>query len=209
MYEIWLGEIKLPVAPEKITISTGSLNETITLVEGGEINLLRSPKLRVVTFEALIPNVRYPFASYLYDEFKDADYYKDAIAKLKTDKRVISFVITRVMGNKVFNYTDISSTLEDYKFIENAGEGYDLRIAVTLREYRSFGAIFKDSGSTERQSINAPSASSYIVASGDSLWMIAKKYYGDGSRWREIYEANKSSVADPNKIKAGMALIIP
>ena len=65
MYEVWLGEIKLPVAPEKITIATGSLNETVTLVEGGEINLIKSPKLKVITFEALIPNVKYPFASYL------------------------------------------------------------------------------------------------------------------------------------------------
>ncbi len=209
MYEVWLGEIKLPVAPEKITIATGSLNETVTLVEGGEINLIKSPKLKVITFEALIPNVKYPFASYLYDEFKDADYYKDAVAKLKESKKVLAFVITRVMGSKVFNYTGISATLEDYRLIESAEEGYDLKIAFTLKEYRSFGAVFKDSGTSERQTENAPSASSYTVAGGDSLWLIAKKYYGDGSKWREIYEANKNTIADPNKIRSGMVLNIP
>ncbi len=209
MYEVWLGEIKLPVAPEKITISTGSLNETVTLVEGGEINLIRSPKLRTIAFEALIPNTRYPFASYLYDEFKNADYYKDEIAKLKESKKVLAFVITRVMGNKVFNYTGISATLEDYRFTESAHEGYDLKAAITLKEYRTFGAIFQNTGAREREAYNAPSASSHTVVSGESLWLIAKKYYGDGSKWRQIYDANKNVISDPNKIKAGMNIVIP
>lgn len=209
MYEIWLGEIKLPVAPEKITITTGSLNETVTLVEGGEINLIRSPKLRTISFEALIPNTKYPFASYLYDEFKNADYYKEAISALKESKKVLAFVITRVMGNKVFNYTGISATLEDYKFIESAQEGYDLKIAVTLREYRTFGAVFRETGVQERETTNAPSAKEHTVTAGESLWLIAKKYYGDGSKWRQIYEANKNTIQDPNKIKPDIKLAIP
>ncbi len=209
MYEVWLGEIKLPVAPEKITITTGSLNETVTLVEGGEINLIRSPGLRTISFEALIPNTRYPFASYLYDEFKNADYYKDAVAALKESKKVLAFVITRVMGNKVFNYTGISATLEDYRFTESAQEGYDLKIAFTLKEYRTFGAVFRDTGVSERETQNAPKADSHTVLRGESLWLIAKKYYGDGSKWRQIYEANKNTISDPNRIREGMNIIIP
>lgn len=209
MYEVWLGEIKLPVAPEKITITTGSLNETVTLVEGGEINLIRSPGLKTISFEALIPNTKYPFASYLYDDFKNADYYKEAIAKLKESKKVLAFVITRVMGNKVFNYTGISSTLEEYRFTESAHEGYDLKAALTLKEYRTFGAVFLDSPSREREVQNAPSADSHVVQTGESLWLIAKKYYGDGSEWRRIYEANKNTISDPNKISSGMNIVIP
>ncbi len=51
-------------------------------------------------------------------------------------------------------------------------------------------------------------AVSHTVASGESLWSIAQKYYGDGSKWNKIYEDNKNSISDPNSIYVGQVLII-
>ena len=34
----------------------------------------------------------------------------------------------------------------------------------------------------------------YKVKSGDTLYDIAKKHFGDGSRWQEIYDANKNAI---------------
>lgn len=46
--------------------------------------------------------------------------------------------------------------------------------------------------------------------SGDCLWNIAKKYYGDGSQYTKIYNANKETIgANPNVIKVGQKLVIP
>ncbi len=44
---------------------------------------------------------------------------------------------------------------------------------------------------------------------GDCLYNIAKKYYGDGSKWRIIYKANKDKIKNPNKIYPKQILIIP
>jgi nucleoid-associated protein YgaU len=49
----------------------------------------------------------------------------------------------------------------------------------------------------------------YEVKSGDSLSKIAKKEYGDASKWPQIFEANKDIVKDPNKIFPGQKLKIP
>ena len=50
----------------------------------------------------------------------------------------------------------------------------------------------------------------YTVVSGDCLWNIAKKYYGDGSQYTKIYNANKETIgANPNVIKVGQKLVIP
>ena len=49
----------------------------------------------------------------------------------------------------------------------------------------------------------------YTVQAGDTLGKIAQEQYGDGSRWTEIYEANKDKIADPNAIKVGLELKIP
>ncbi|GAW29589.1 LysM peptidoglycan-binding domain-containing protein, partial [Carboxydocella sp. ULO1] len=54
-----------------------------------------------------------------------------------------------------------------------------------------------------------PPFKTYTVKPGDSLWKIAKKVLGDGSRWREIYNKNKSVIGkDPNKLKPGQILRI-
>ena len=53
-------------------------------------------------------------------------------------------------------------------------------------------------------------AQSYTVAKGDCLWNIAKRFYGDGSKYTVIYDANKGIVGgDPNRIYPGQVLTIP
>ena len=47
------------------------------------------------------------------------------------------------------------------------------------------------------------------VKKGDTLWKIAEKYYGDGSLYGKIFEANKTILKDPNVIKIGQKLRIP
>lgn len=48
------------------------------------------------------------------------------------------------------------------------------------------------------------------VSSEGSLWQIAQREYGDGSKWQLIYNANRSTIGnDPNLIYAGMKLKIP
>ena len=42
-------------------------------------------------------------------------------------------------------------------------------------------------------------ASTYTVKSGDCLWNISKKFYGNGSDWKIIYDANKSAIESDAK----------
>lgn len=49
----------------------------------------------------------------------------------------------------------------------------------------------------------------YVVARGDSLWLIAKNQLGAGSRWQEIYQLNQNILADPNRIFVGQKLAMP
>ena len=49
----------------------------------------------------------------------------------------------------------------------------------------------------------------YVVVKGDSLSQIAEREYGDANRWREIYEANRATIKNPNLIYPGQRLRIP
>ncbi|WAC93183.1 LysM peptidoglycan-binding domain-containing protein [Mycobacterium sp. Aquia_213] len=52
-----------------------------------------------------------------------------------------------------------------------------------------------------------PAPRTYTVVSGDTMWAIAERFYGDGSKYRVIAEA--SGVADPDLIHPGQVLTIP
>ncbi len=49
----------------------------------------------------------------------------------------------------------------------------------------------------------------YEVVAGDNLSKIAKKFYGDANKYTKIFEANKDTLKDPDKIKVGQKLRIP
>ncbi|HBO97163.1 MAG TPA: hypothetical protein DE315_06255 [Candidatus Omnitrophica bacterium] len=49
----------------------------------------------------------------------------------------------------------------------------------------------------------------YTVEKDDTLQKIAKKFYDSYSKWTRIYEANKSVIPDPDRIKPGTVLQIP
>ena len=49
----------------------------------------------------------------------------------------------------------------------------------------------------------------YTVQAGDSLSKIAKQFYGNANDYMRIFEANKDTLNDPNKIQIGQQLVIP
>ena len=53
------------------------------------------------------------------------------------------------------------------------------------------------------------SAGTYTVQSGDSLWRIASRELGSGTRWSEIYDLNRDVISDPDRIYIGQELQMP
>ncbi len=49
----------------------------------------------------------------------------------------------------------------------------------------------------------------HMVVEGETLWIIAEKYYGDGKLWPRIWDANKDKVSNAQALRAGEELIIP
>lgn len=47
------------------------------------------------------------------------------------------------------------------------------------------------------------------VASGERLTLLAQKYYGNKVFWVYIYDFNKAKIPDPDRVPAGMEILIP
>jgi LysM domain len=52
-----------------------------------------------------------------------------------------------------------------------------------------------------------PAPRTYTVVSGDTLWAISERFYGDGSRYQQIADA--SGISNPDLIHPGQVLTIP
>jgi len=65
-------------------------------------------------------------------------------------------------------------------------------------------------GTDEQQSqAAAPRDRVHHVQDGETLFVIARKYYGNGEYYMSIYEANRDKMTSPNNIRAGVRLVIP
>lgn len=67
---------------------------------------------------------------------------------------------------------------------------------------------FSDVQSGSQTTAPAP-VQTYTVVGGDNLSKIAKKFYGHANRWREIYDANRDQIKNPDVIRVGQILKIP
>ena len=55
----------------------------------------------------------------------------------------------------------------------------------------------------------AATMETYKVVAGDTLSHIAKKHYGDASKWHQIFEANRDVIKNPDLIQIGWTLKLP
>lgn len=55
----------------------------------------------------------------------------------------------------------------------------------------------------------AESGRRHVVVKGDTLFSLAQRYYGNRSRWRDIYAANRDVLPSENALRLGMELRIP
>lgn len=216
-YDVYLGGELLPIAPDKVQIKVNGQNKTYNLINDGEINVLKTTGLYDISFEALFPNVKYPFAKYP-NGFQRAGYYINRLRELKERKNPFQFIMSRELpsGTNLFN-TNLKVSLEDFTINEEAKEGFDVSISIKLKQYRDYGTkvvvlnLNKASAESTREASNAPAGvgKQYTVAKGDSLWKIAKSLYGDGSQYNKIYSANSGSIKNPNLIYPGQVFTIP
>jgi len=49
----------------------------------------------------------------------------------------------------------------------------------------------------------------HIVGKNETLSEVARRYYGSAGKWQKIYNANRSTIKNPDRVRPGTKLIIP
>lgn len=203
-YYFFLSGIPLPITPAKLNIKTPNKNKTVTLINEGEFNILKKKGLKEISFEALLPQTKYPFANYNLGVY-DASTFILALKGLEALKKPFPFIVTRMTpSGKLLFYTSMMVSLEDYSLNEDAENGLDVMLNITLKEYQYHGTtLFKTITtalgsalsivSKGRDSSSKVENKTYTVKENDTLWSIAKRELGDGEKLTDLIKLNKLS----------------
>ncbi|MEJ4069825.1 LysM peptidoglycan-binding domain-containing protein [Clostridioides difficile] len=211
-YDFYLDGVQLPITPGKLEIKTTNKNKTVDLINDGEVNILKTPGLSEISFEAEFTHNKLPFCR---GQFRDVQFFLSKLELLKTDCKPFQFIVSREMGGKVLFNTNIKVSLEEYAISEDAENGSDTKVAIKLKQYRDYSTkklvLAPPKNETGRpnvkiepkrvDSVNATNTKTYTVKSGDSLWSICQKQLGNGSLYKKVYELNKSMMDKANKGK--------
>lgn len=217
MYRLYLKQdgkqILLPVTPAEIETKMGNRNKAVYILNFGEMNLAKKPGLQEIRFTALLPGRKYPFVQ-TEGGFQEPEYFLNTFKEYKAAAKPVQIILFRKLadGTQVF-CGNMDVLLEDYTVTEKGGEQGDFWVEMHWKEWKAAKSIRysvkSQNGSNvmveqgqERQA-KTPAAT-YTVKKGDSLWNIAKRELGDGTKYKEI--ARKNGIGDPNKIYPGQVL---
>ena len=221
MYSFYIDKVLLPVAPSKLTVKIDNKNKTMVLINGGEINILKTSGLTDINFDFLLPNVKYPFSKYKSNKFRDADYYLKKLETLKKSNMPFRFMVVREMqsGKELFD-TNMRVSIEDYTISEDASNGVDITVSIKLKQYKDYGtktviiiepivvnAIVQTvtmAPPVAARVVESTPPQTYTVVSGDCLWNICKQYLGDGNKCWDI--ATLNGISNPNLIYPGQVI---
>jgi LysM repeat protein len=224
--------IRFPVNPEEIEETRTMAIEKYEVLNLGQIAVPTHMELREFSFEAELPKSEEYYAADS-TEFNPALPWMEILDECMSGLIPVRFIFGpdenqnglvdtyyTSDGAKKSKGDSVEVLIEELTITEKAGEEGDKYIKLKLLEYKDYGSqkaseiIVSDSigyikKTASNVKSNPKSTGYYVVKSGDSLWMIAKKYYGNGAKANIIYNANKDKIKNPGLLTIGWKLKIP
>ncbi|MPM88019.1 hypothetical protein SDC9_135120 [bioreactor metagenome] len=207
---------RIPTNPEELKITSAQANEKYEILGLGQVVVPTGMELREYAFEAEFPHSPRSYGE-TPGQFEGPYFYLNQFRAWREEKVPVRFIVQSDLSKDI----NIRVLIEELTITEKAGEEGDKYVEFKLLEYKAFvkksvTVITSSNGtriakvSTATSTTKNPKAgSTYTVQSGDTLWAIAKKVYGDGAKYTDLYAANKDKVKNPNLVYTGQVLTVP
>lgn len=171
-------DLRLPVVPASFEVQDSQKNDTVTVHNTGEVNLLGRTGLRTISIQTMWPNRKYSWS----DETQYKPY--EAMKILKRWKDTNTTPVLYITD------TDISwhVSIEEMSYSEDDVTG-DLSYTLSLKEYKA----------VTRRITKKTTTVKYKVKKGDTLKKLAYKYLGASKYSKQIYKANKRAIENALK----------
>ena len=141
----------------------------------------------------------------------DAKKKLDKIEALHQQGKLVKYIGQNILSNALITDFDTSHPNTIYGGCSFTMELTEIRIAkspLVVKKTTTKKQVTTKSTKTSKTTTKTTNKK-YTVKRGDTLWAIAKKYYGSGAKYTLIVNANKSKIKNPNRINVGWVLTIP
>lgn len=208
---VFIGPVLLPITPAKIEVSKPGGNETVRLINDGEINIRHSPGLKTFTFDVLLPtSFSYPFQIYPLAGMEATAFtiYFDELHKRKIPFPFIQVtwgnsLAANVVGLLNIAFSNTLCTIEEMTDLRDAENGQDKIISLSLKEYKDYGTRYvkeasKDSkGNVTYKVTSQTSSYSYIAELNKLGSEIVAKLGAIGATAASAFKLASDTVSDP------------
>lgn len=200
-------EIILPMTPNEITKSGAAIERGITTVFSGEMPRPKGRKAYRYSFSGILLDDSFDYPQFSSISPKELEYLLSEWQGYRTPyNRKLHLVVSDTEINK---FVYLANHTIDFR-----GAGRTLHYTVEFVEWRDFEIkVYEATNTSTETKVRAAIAkeTTYTVIKGDSLYKIARKYTGNGMKWPELFNLNKSKLRskNPDLIYPGEKLSIP
>lgn len=202
------GKVTLPVNPQDFTVSVSHRNTVTNVIQIGDVNLMGKTGLREVSLSSFFPAQNYNFGNTLGDPLSTVESLESWRKSGKPCRVIIGRVLNMECTIESFNWGEQDHTGDIY-FTVNLKEYKRLKTTKVATTSKSDTPPVSKPSTPKRETKEPEKGKTYTVKSGDCLWKIAKQFYGDGSQYMKIYNANTDKIKNPNLIYVGQVFTIP
>lgn len=184
-------EIRFPILPEKFEFSSGDMTFITSEIMGrGEVAIPSGTELSSYSWESELPGELRRNDPLIRGSWQAPDSYINTIKDWQKNGTLLTVLITGYPVN-----ADVYC--KEFK-TEGAGPFGDVTYDIEFIEARDF-TITTNSTAAKATTRQATTTQTYTIKSGDTLWAIAQKHYGTGTKWESIYSANKEIIESTAK----------
>ena len=212
--------IALPLPPEAVKCKSDSKFITYNIISVGEVKLPNGEKLVRFSWSGRLPgasmrHMRMVSAS----DWRSPKEIQGIFSMWRRYGKKLRLLVTgTTINHDVYldSYTVDNSKLDTVEYSISFSVAKDILVYTTTElnientTQKTTTATTNERAASAEAAAATPQKTTYTVKAGDTLWGIAKKFLGNGSRYPEIYELNKAIIGpDPNLIYAGQVYTIP
>lgn len=207
-------KIQFPMLPEKIQLGADAKYMTYSIISLGDVKIPRGKATKEISWSGIFPGEARKGNS-LIRKFTDPDTLIKQFEKYRDNGTKCTLLCT----DTCINYTVYVSSFKG-KYSGGSGDFYyDIKFIVvqeikiyTTSELKIKTPTTRPPAKKETPKQNTTTqkkTKTYTVKSGDTLWGIAQRFLGNGSKYMQIYNLNKDKIKNPNLIYVGQKLTLP
>lgn len=188
-------QIRIPWLPDKIEYESGGVKvASYDIMDLGPIEVPTGTGLAKVSWKSMFTGQNQMVTSMQRGPWQQPSYYHQILEDWRKKGTIVNVLVTGYPINK-------DMYLSDYKATPGGGFG-DLEYSVTFTESRSItitSQVVQVVDKNPEPKREEPKTTAYTIKRGDTLWGIAQRFLGAGTKWPTIYNANKTIIESTAK----------